>query len=409
MVSRAEFEAQITDAYEHLYDFAYLQTLALAELAATTPDLPGKEKGWRLHHVLTRVIDDLDPGPRAPAFSHEWRRHRLMVLRYQDGHPPQAVADELSISRRHFYREHQAALKAVADLLWARYSLAAPGPAPAPQPPSPDRLELLRLEEARIAQARRYTPMQDVVAGVVSVLSDMLRQRQLDVQLDLPDALGDMQIDRGLLRQVLLGMLGLMIEHSQRATLELRARAESLAVLLSMTAAPPTALRAWPEPMVQERLAALEEMAKLGGLHIETVRAENRIAGFALSMPVHAQRTVLVVDDNADVLELFRRYLSAHDYQARTAQTAQAALAQARQLRPYAITLDLMMPDEDGWDVLQKLLNEPDTRHIPVIVCSVLKQKELALSLGATAFLEKPVTEQSLLAALDALEHTTLI
>lgn len=405
MVSRAEFEAQITDAYEHLYDFAYLQTLALAELAATTPDLPSKEKGWRLHHVLTRVINDLDPGPRAPAFSHEWRRHRLMALRYQDGHPPQAVADELSISRRHFYREHQAALKAVADILWERYQ----AQTHAPQPPAPDRLELLRLEEARIAQAWRYTLVQDVVAGVVSVLSDMLRQRQLDVQLDLPDALGDIQIDRGLLRQVLLGTLGFMIEHSQRATLGLCARAESQAVHLSMTVAPPTALHAGSEPLIQERLAAFEEMAKLGGLHIETVRAENSIAGFTLRLPVHAQRTVLVVDDNADVLELFRRYLSAHDYQARTAQTAQAALAQARQLRPYAITLDLMMPDEDGWDVLQKLLNEPDTRHIPVIVCSVLKQKELALSLGATAFLEKPVTEQSLLAALDALEHAAPI
>jgi CheY-like chemotaxis protein len=64
-----------------------------------------------------------------------------------------------------------------------------------------------------------------------------------------------------------------------------------------------------------------------------------------------------------------------------------------------------MMPKQDGWHVLQTLLNQPDTSRIPVIVCSVLKQKELALSLGATAFVEKPITEQALLSALDALEE----
>ena len=86
-----------------------------------------------------------------------------------------------------------------------------------------------------------------------------------------------------------------------------------------------------------------------------------------------------------------------------TTQLAQDVLELAHQLRPYAITLDLMMPDQDGWDVLQMLLNQPETQHIPVIVCSVLRQRDLALSLGASLFLEKPVSEQSLLSAMEAL------
>ena len=111
------------------------------------------------------------------------------------------------------------------------------------------------------------------------------------------------------------------------------------------------------------------------------------------------------MDDNEDVVALFQRYLISHHYRIITAHTAQEALAQARHLQPYAITLDLMMPDQDGWDLLQTLLNQPDTQRIPIIVCTVLKQKALALSLGAAAFLEKPVTEQELLAALRALEE----
>ena len=114
----------------------------------------------------------------------------------------------------------------------------------------------------------------------------------------------------------------------------------------------------------------------------------------------------MVVDDNEDILELFRGYLSPHHYRVVTAQTGQDALSLARRLRPYAITLDLMMPDQDGWDLLQALLNQPDTQHIPIIICSVLTQKELALSLGATAFLEKPISEDTLLLALEALEET---
>ncbi len=56
------------------------------------------------------------------------------------------------------------------------------------------------------------------------------------------------------------------------------------------------------------------------------------------------------------------------------------------------------MPEQDGWDVLQAL-NWPDTRHIPIVVCSVLHEQDPALALGAAGFIEKPITEQGLLAA----------
>ena len=64
---------------------------------------------------------------------------------------------------------------------------------------------------------------------------------------------------------------------------------------------------------------------------------------------------------------------------------------------PSAIILDLMMPDRDGWDLLQFFLHQPATQATPIIVCSVLRQKELALSLGAAAFIEKPISEQHLI------------
>ena len=86
-----------------------------------------------------------------------------------------------------------------------------------------------------------------------------------------------------------------------------------------------------------------------------------------------------------------------------TTQIPEEALDLACKLQPYAISVDLMMPGLDGWDLLQTLLNHPETTNVPIIICSVLKQKELALSLGAAAFLGKPINEKSLLSVLEDL------
>ncbi len=406
-LSRPEFAEQVGDAYEHLYDLVYLRNHPLADALIADPGLQRKEKAWQLHHMLLRAIEELDPGPEAPAFSHEWRRHRLMVLRYMDGADPQSAADQIGISRRHYYREHDAAIEAIAAVLWERWQAAKGAPETTPAPPeqaAPSGLELLRLEAARMAQAGRYARIGETAAGVLLLLQEVLRQRGLEVRRRLPDGLPGVPMDQGLLRQMLLAMLGQLIEHTEQATIELGARVEDGALRLSLLVEPPSAVRPLPAGQEQERLSALAEMAALGSARIEPVRCGEAITGFEVELATRPRRTVLVVDDNEDVLSLFQRYLALHDYRAVLAQTAQDALAQARRLRPHAITVDLMMPGQDGWDLLQVLLNQPDTRHIPIIVCSVLKQKDLALSLGATAFLEKPVTEQALLAVLTALE-----
>ena len=109
------------------------------------------------------------------------------------------------------------------------------------------------------------------------------------------------------------------------------------------------------------------------------------------------------MDDNEDVLELIRRYLGAHGYRVIGAGSAQDALEKALRSRPDAIAVDLMMPKQDGWDLLQSLRNQPALTGVPIIVCSVLNQRELALSLGASAYLQKPITEESLVATLRSL------
>jgi CheY-like chemotaxis protein len=408
-VCEEEFAAHVADAYEHLYDLVYLRTHPLLDTLVRSPSQPDKKRARRLHRILLDIIAELDPGPQAPSFSHEWRRHRLMLLRYVKGLSPQAVADQLIISLRHYYRVHKAAIEDVAGILWDRYivhpSTSEEMPEAAEEEAPLSRLELLRLEAARLAQADRYARVGDVVRGLLPILEEMLRQHRLEIHLALSEPLPGISIDQGLLRQMLLGTLGYLIERANQATIRLAAQVEGSAVCLSLAVEPPETIRSTMQAEVKDRLSAFEEMATLTGAHILPIYAGQAIVGFDVQLPI-TEHTVMVVDDNEDILELFRGYLSPHRYRVVTIQAAREVPEKTRQIQPYAITLDLMMPNQDGWDLLQVLLNQPDTRHIPIIVCSVLRQKELALSLGATAFLEKPVTEQALLATLEALEES---
>jgi len=76
------------------------------------------------------------------------------------------------------------------------------------------------------------------------------------------------------------------------------------------------------------------------------------------------------------------------------------ALRLAEELQPQMIVLDLMMPNQDGWEILRQINASPETRDIPVIICSVLDEREMALASGASDYLVKPVNQVDLLTVL---------
>ena len=121
-----------------------------------------------------------------------------------------------------------------------------------------------------------------------------------------------------------------------------------------------------------------------------------------LSVPIAQRIGVLVIDDNADAHQLIQRYLEGSPNTFFGVRDPHQALAKAAAHSPRVIVLDVMLPGMDGWELLGRLREHPATRHIPVIVCTILPHERLALTLGAAAFLRKPLTRAALLAALDA-------
>jgi PAS domain S-box-containing protein len=110
--------------------------------------------------------------------------------------------------------------------------------------------------------------------------------------------------------------------------------------------------------------------------------------------------TVLVVDDDASVRGLLAKTLEKEGYRVLTAGNGIAALALAREHRPQAITLDVMMPQMDGWEALKQLKADTELRDIPVIMVTVLNERGMAIPLGAADFVTKPVDRQRLAAIL---------
>ena len=116
--------------------------------------------------------------------------------------------------------------------------------------------------------------------------------------------------------------------------------------------------------------------------------------------PGSESSTVLVIDDDPDVQELLRRTLSRYGLRVEGARTGDEGLRLAKLLLPQAITLDVMMPVMDGWTVLAHLKNDPATADIPIIMLTIVDNRNLGFAMGAAEYLTKPIDRDRLAAVL---------
>jgi CheY-like chemotaxis protein len=110
---------------------------------------------------------------------------------------------------------------------------------------------------------------------------------------------------------------------------------------------------------------------------------------------------VLCIDDDAEVIDLLRRYLVPEGYSVRGVGSGEEGIRLAQELQPAVITLDIMMPEKDGWQVLRELKSNPATSSIPVIIHSVVENRPLALSLGALDVVTKPSEPKKILSIVE--------
>ncbi|NNJ13315.1 response regulator [Chloroflexales bacterium ZM16-3] len=120
--------------------------------------------------------------------------------------------------------------------------------------------------------------------------------------------------------------------------------------------------------------------------------------------PATGERPMVVVVDDDDVAQkLLRHYLEAQGYAVTAVLDSRHAIERIRQIQPQLVILDVLMPHLDGWEVLAELKTRPDISAIPVLICSIMEQQRLAITLGANDYLLKPINEAALLMRINRL------
>ena len=125
-------------------------------------------------------------------------------------------------------------------------------------------------------------------------------------------------------------------------------------------------------------------------------KAESAAASESSAAPNMEGTPVLVVDDDADTRQVLKRFLNRKGFPVECASSGEEGLRLARELHPMAIILDVMMPGMDGWAVLSTLKSEEEVKDIPVVMLTIVDDKNLGYALGATDYLIKPVDRDRL-------------
>jgi CheY-like chemotaxis protein len=233
----------------------------------------------------------------------------------------------------------------------------------------------------------------------LDVIGGLAVQHGVILESELGRQLPAIHGNRTLLRQILLKALSDSVTQPGTRRVCLRIYDEGQRIVVELTAEQSKPDRQ-PDNQAAPALDAVCRLVEMMGGMWQGAEVSTTGWMCRFDFPSNTQQVLLAVEDNEAVIEAFRRYLAGYDYQVVGAATGGEALRLARELHPAVITLDIMMPAQDGWEILQALKNDPATRPIPVIICSVLDDPELAHSLGAFAYLRKPITQAELLLAL---------
>lgn len=371
---------RVRDALLHLHDTSYLRRHPLVALL----DVPAeRDAGAKVRARIVEAIEGLRPPAETPADSAPWHRYWSLRLRYVDGLDAARVASKLAVGERQERRWHHEAVEALADALRERSPKTGGGPRESSDP--------------MVATAAASTRVAEVVEGVCATVRPLLDSRAVVLDATVPEAPLRAKVGRVALRQALLACLVEAIDRGRtRMALSVEQDPRTIRLVVETGGGPPGTLS--DGPALARRLLGDEGS-------IVAIASDGGGERLEIALPAEPA-TVLLVDDDADFVRLFRRCLAGSPYTVIVPPDLADAAALARSSLPDVIVLDVLMPSRDGWELLHDLRADARTERVPVVICSALREESLAHALGAAAWLEKPVNPPELLDTLDRCRAT---
>jgi CheY-like chemotaxis protein len=397
VLGREQFLEYLREALNHLYAPERLRKSPLANLFGVADRF---DTASALQRVLIDAIASLKPPTGEPSQSPAWQIYEPLFYRYVEQLSAEEVADQLGVGTRHLRRWQNTAQEALADWLWKQFNLtdqvaaqAHSGEGRAEAVPVALNQELAWLKSETGAS---ITDLAQTLPPVFDLAGKLAERHAVQLDFALTDDLPKVCVPSVALRQVLINLLSVVIPRAAGGQVKVSVQVLQWDVEIRVRCAQ------CPSQAEEEaeNLSMARQLAELGGCCL-TLEADAQAFDARLTLPALEHIPVLAIDDSHDTLQLWQRYAADSHYRLIGTRDAEHALDLAAKVSPQIIVLDVMMPHVDGWEMLGRLRQHPLTSGIPVIVCTILAQKELALLLGASDFLRKPVNRPDFLAALD--------
>jgi len=386
-------------ALAHLDDPLYLENLSLARdlsVVAQTPDL---SKGQALQRVLRLAIASLDPAASRDGDSVQVPCYQVLY-RYAVGRQSMvAIARQLGISERHGYRQLYRAMQALVQMLHELTGEPRQAPRYQTQDTSGSAVRV-RAELDRLATLdKQDVDLGSLITGVVESARSLALERGISIELmNETDEPVHVATNRVMLRQAILNLLSHVATVHSGDTIQVRMLCSNKDAMVSIAYHPENSPADMTQPQGPYAIAA--QILGTLGLDWASLQDSSGITNITVRVPLSHARTVLIVDDNEGIIALFKRYLHHQPYAVYGARNPQEVAEALAQLKPDVVILDIMLPNQDGWEVLQALRATEGGQLTRVIVCSIINDPRLAAALGADAFLHKPVDRARLLQAL---------
>ena len=301
-----------------------------------------------------------------------------------------------------------------------------------------DVLDISKIEAGKMTIYLESFDLQNLVNDVVNTIRPMIEQNQNEVEVRFNQLPNQMYADSTKIRQILFNLLSNASKFTENGKITLTVnvdncdnaqmvRFEVIDSGIGMTEDQLT--RVFDEFSQADSsttrkyggtglgLAISKRFCTMLGGSMSVESALNKGSNFTVMIPLAVAektdgelsiekdvpasgKTVLVIDDDGTMHDLLRRFLVKDGFHVISAMSGEQGIKSAKELHPDVITLDVLMPGMDGWAVLKALKLDKETRNIPIIMLTMMDEKNLGFSLGATKYINKPVERNNLLSTI---------